>query len=282
MSEDAPSLEYMAAKQDSSTPEKLRKTAVNYRTALIAGCVVVVGVLVLWASAGLGWFGNHASTKAVADQLGGILITTGGLAILWDLRGRRDIIDEVLAKVELSSDLETTGLQRASMDWRVVPWNQLISEARQIDVFIAYGSTWLSNNISELRAFAENSKNKMRFFLPDPEDEAAMAVLAQRFDYTPEVIRSKIIESAQAVAKISSEGKADIRVWYRMGAPTFTCYRFDGTVVVTLYAHKLGRGLIPTFVMNKGTLGEFFEGDLDALESQGREVGRNVLLGEGS
>ena len=199
---------------------------------------------------------------------------------MWDLRGRRDMIDEVLARVELRSDLEVTGLQRASMDWRIVPWSELITEAKEIDVFIAYGSTWLSTNSTELATFAKQRRNKMQYILPDPEDETAMTVLAARFEYTPEVIKQKIYESARTVAKISRDGSADIRVRFRPGAPTFTCYRFDNTVVVTLYTHQVGRGAIPTLVLEGGTISEFFKNDIHGMKAQGREVGLNELLGE--
>lgn len=260
---------------------KLAETLTNLWTVLISIVVVVVGVVVLALSAGWGWLDKHESTQSVAEALGGILITTGGLAILWDLRGKRDIIREVLAKVEVSSDVEVTGIQRASMDWRVVPWSELIGQAKSVDVFIAYGSTWLSTYSTDLAEFAKHRGNRMRYILPDPDDSTAMAVLAERFDYTAEIIKSKIEESAQAVAKLSRDGSADIRVYYRRGAPTFTCYRFDDTVVVTMYQHKVARGAIPTIVMGpRGTFRDFFASDLEEIVSQSREVGRNELLGE--
>ena len=120
----------------------------------------------------------------------------------------------------------------------------------------------------------------MRYILPDPEDSVAMGVLAERYDYTPEIIKGKILESARTVAKLSRDGVGDIRVYYRRGAPTFTCYRFDETVVVTLYQHKVARGQIPTFVLGSGTFKDFFASDLTEIVSQSREVGRNELLGE--
>lgn len=264
----------------SSERTKLAETLTNLWTVLIATIVVVAGVIGLALAAGWGWLGRHTTMQSVVETLGGILITTGGLALLWDLRGKRDIIREVLAKVEVSSDVEVTGLQRASMDWRVVPWSDLIGSAKSVDVFISYGSTWLSTYTTELAEFAKQRGNKMRYILPDPDDATAMAVLAERYGYTSEIIRGKVEESARSVAKLSREGAADIRVYYRRGAPTFTCYRFGETVVVTMYQHKVGRGAIPTLVLGRGTFKDFFESDLAEVVSQSREVGSNDLLGE--
>lgn len=259
---------------------RLTEAVTNLWTAILALLVVLLGVLALVLAATADWISSDSAKQAVAEQLGGLLITTGGLAFLWELRGKRDIIREVLAKVEVSADVEATGLQRASMDWRVVPWSHLIANARSIDVFIAYGSTWLSTHSTELDVFAKQRRNKLRYILPDPDDQTAMDVLAERFDYTPEIIRSKIEESARAVAKLSRDGAADIRVYYRRGAPTFTCYRFDETVVVTLYQHRVARGAIPTMVLGAGSFNDFFASDLSEIVKQSREIGSNELLGD--
>lgn len=252
----------------------------TYRTTILAGGVVVLGMAVLWAITAIGWFDEHTTTKAFLEQLGGLLVTTGGLAILWDLWGRRDMVREVLARVNLASDIEATGIRRASMDWRDVPWKDLFKNARSVDVFISYGSTWLSTHSTELARFAKDRRNKMRYFLPDPADEVAMKVLAARYDYTEEMIVGKVIEAARTVAKLSRDGEADIRVRFRAGAPTFTCYRFDEVYVVTLYQHKVGRGEIPVLLLDKGTFSAFFAADLDAIEDQGREVAINELIGD--
>lgn len=223
---------------------RFAEAVTNYRTSLYAVGVALVGVLTLWVITDVDWFAGHSTSKAVLEQLGGLLVTTGGL-----------------------------------MDWRMLPWTTLIRGAREIDVHLAYGSTWLNTHSVELAEFAKNRRNKMRYFLPDPEDDLAMNVLAERFEYTPEIIRGKVVEAATTIAKLSRDGNADVRVWYRRGAPTFTCYRFDDTVVVTLYQHRVGRAAIPTFVISRGTFGSFFKGDLTAIEQQSHELALNDLLG---
>lgn len=255
------------------------ESTTNSRTWFYATLVVLVGVILLWFATANDWLASRTPAKELTAQLGSLLVVTGGLAILWDLKGRRDLVDEVLAKAELRSDVATTGLKRASMDWRMVEWKNLIKSSREIDVFIAYGSTWLSTHSTELEAFAADRRNQLRYFLPDPDDESTMEMLAARFQYTPEILVSKVSEAARSVAQISRGGEADVRIWYRTGVPTFTCYRFDDTVVVTLYSHKLGRGMIPTLVLDRGTFADFFREEFSAVHSQSREVALNELLG---
>ncbi len=268
----------MATKEDE--PSRTAELLTTYRTVIVGLLIVGAGLLALWATSVADWLQGRSGLQALVEQLAGLLITTGGLALLWDLRGKRDIMREVFAKVGLQADVQAAGLQRASMDWRVVPWTELIQGARQIDVFIAYGSTWLSTNHTDLVAFAKKRGNKLRYILPDPEDDVAMTVLAERFDYTTDIIKGKVYEAARGVAKLARDGNADVRVRFRKGAPTFTCYRFDNKIVVTLYQHKVGRGEVPTFVIDSGTFKSFFEGDLQGIVAQAREVGIKELLGE--
>ncbi len=258
---------------------KLTEKVTTYKTSLIAGGIAVVGLALLAVTSLVGWFGRHASTSALVNSLGGLLFTTGGLAVLWDLRGKRDLIREVLAKAKIPGDVQSAGLTRVTMDWLSIPWDEWFKTARSVDVFIAYGSSWRKFQWERLQDFTSKKRNKLRLYLPDPNDEATMKVLAQRFDYTVEKIKENVLEMAQEIAKLSGPNSADIRIYYRAGDPTFTCYRFDEVILVTLYSHKRERGNVPSFVVGPGTFHEFFTKDLEAIHRQSTAVSLEQLLG---
>jgi hypothetical protein len=251
----------------------------TYSTLLIAGAVAAVGVGLLALPAFVSWFDNHTSTTALVASLGGLLFTTGGLAALWDLRGKRDLIDEVLAKVRVSTEVQASGITKVTMDWLDIPWEDWFNNAKEVDVFISYGSSWRKVHAEKLQDFASKKRNKLRIYLPDPEDEPTMRVLAQRYDYTVEKIKMNIHEMAEEVAKLSGPSSADIRIYYRAGDPTFTCYRFDDLILVTLYSHKRERGNIPSFVIEGGSFHEFFTKDLQAIHKQSAAVSLESLKG---
>src|SRR5665811_1784078 len=121
--------------------QSLRVKLTTYKTAGYALVGVVVGVFLLFAS-NLASFDTHPALKTTVNQLGALLITAGGLGILWDLRGKRVIMDEVLEKTKTAADVSAAGLDRVTMDWLDVPWGDLFADARQITVFISYGSSW--------------------------------------------------------------------------------------------------------------------------------------------
>jgi hypothetical protein len=52
----------------------------TYKTALVALLVVIAGIGLMWLS--ISWLDPYRELQALTSQLGGLLITTGGLAIL--------------------------------------------------------------------------------------------------------------------------------------------------------------------------------------------------------
>jgi hypothetical protein len=255
----------------------LSERLVTYKTAGYALLVVLGGAVLLWWS-NVAWSDDTKAWQATVNQLGGLLIATGGLAILWDLRGKRDFMDEVLEKAKLASDVSAAGIARVTMKWMDIPWDELFSTAREIEVFISYGSSWRKLHWAKIEEFATDARNSLKLYLPDPDDLHTMTVLAQRYDYTPEKVKMSIIETAQEFAKLNESSKADIRIYYRSGDPTYTSYRFDDKILVTLYSHKRRRGDVPAIMVSKGTFGEFFMSDLESIRNQSQSLSLTALV----
>jgi hypothetical protein len=158
------------------------------------------------------------------------------------------------------------------MKWLDVPWDNLFKSSKHVSVFISYGSSWRKVHWSKIEEFAKDKGHSLRLFLPDPFDDPTMRVLAQRYDSTPQKIRDNVVETAQEFAKLKPLRAADIRIYYRAGDPTYTCYHFDDKVLVTLYANRRRRGDVPTLLLGQGTFRDFFKEDLVAIENQSRSV----------
>lgn len=261
-----------------SKPSLIEKV-VTYKTAGWALLVVVAGFVCLWAS-NAHWFDTRPVREATLNQLGGLLVTTGGLGVLWDLRGKRDMMDEILEKVRVSSDVRAAGFDRATMEWMDVPWADLLRSAKEVEVFISRGRSWRTNNWTELQAFAARDGRKLKLYLPNPLHEPTVKILAMRYASTPEKERDEILDTAREIAKLGKGSAADIRIYYRDGDPTYTCYKFDSQVIVSLYANRRDRGKIPVMVFTDGTFHDFFVEDLTAIRDQSVEVAQQDLLAE--
>lgn len=257
----------------------VRAKLTTYKTVVYGALILGSGFCLMWLS-NISWFAKHSALQATIKQLGGLLITIGGLLILWDLRGKRDMMEEVLEKVRIASDVSAAGIDRVTMKYLDdIDWDDLFRNARQISVFISYGSSWRKFNWTKLENFAANKGNRLRLFLPDPDDKLTMSVLAKRYDYTLDKVRAAVHEAAEEFAKLGKSSRADIRIYYRAGGPTFACHYFDDKVLVTFYSNKRARGEVPTILLGQGTLCDFFMQELGAIENQSRSVPLDDLVG---
>ena len=75
---------------------KIVRTVHTYGTVIIAVVVVFIGVALLYASGSPSFEHNQPSLQTLIRELGALLVVTGGITVLWDLKGRRDFADEVL------------------------------------------------------------------------------------------------------------------------------------------------------------------------------------------
>jgi len=262
----------------------VRAKLTTYKTVVYGLLIAVAGFGAMWLS-NISWFAKHSALQTTVNQLGGLLIITGGLAILWDLRGKRGIMDEVLEKTRIASDVSAAGIELATMKWLDPPWDDLFRNARKISVFISYGSSWRKFHWTKLQAFIANRGNSFRLFLPDPDDDPTMEVLAKRYDSTPDKIRVAVRETAEEFAKLQASSGGNIRIYYRPGDPTYTCYHFDDKTLVTLYSNKRARGDVPTLLVGQGTFRDFFTQDLmrPASDRRGGRLGweRSLRLAAG-
>lgn len=254
----------------------------TYSTVVIALALVLAGAVLLYLS-GLAFLRDQPTWQVFIRELGSLLVVTGGITLFWDLKERRNFANEVLAQAQVGADIRASGLRRLSTHYlEDVEWSDLFQGAREVEIFVSYGATWRGVHWTKLKEHCRRPGNKLRVYLPDPEDEAAVAVLAQRYAYTSEGMKQRIEQAAYDFARLRHEdGASDIRIYYRRGDPAFACYRFDGQIVVTLYSHTRSRADVPTMLVGQGTLYDFFARELEAIRDQSEEVpGQQLMEGK--
>ncbi len=173
----------------------------------------------------------------------------------------------------LARDFEPAGLLRIGSTYLgELEWKQLFAEVTELDIVVAYGQTWRNMHARELAQVAARPNSRIRVFLADPDDELTVAVLADRFDATPDELRSRITATRRAYEALSRSGHSHIQVYYRPGDRVFSFYRFDDIAVVGLYSHSRARGAaVPVFVCARpGELFEFIQDELAVILDQSR------------
>lgn len=245
---------------------------VTTRSAIALGLIfVIVGGLLLWWSGTSHWKSNEP-VQAFLGQLGGLVLATGLLAVAWDLFGRRAFADEVLAKAGLSADVVRAGIVRVTNQYLAeVEWAPLFRDVDKLDIVVAYGATWRNTHRASLQQVAQRAGARIRVFLPDPDDNRTVEVLADRFNTQPADLITKINEAIRDFRSLAVPAGATVEVWLRAGDAVFSCYRFDSNAVLTLYSHgRERRTQVPTLVMRGGELFDFIYNELTAIAAQSR------------
>lgn len=244
------------------------------QTMIVSLVTFGAGFAMLIVAGTVDWFKVHPGLQAVLNNLGSALIISLGLAVLWELFGRRAFTREIMETARLGTDIEAAGLLRIGANYLKDPdWEDLFERVQKLDVFFAYGRTWRNTNHSLLEKLAARQDARIRVFLPDPDDSETVRVLADRFGMETNVLSTIIREAHDDFSGLRKPGGAEIQVNYRKGDSLFSCYRFDRVAVVTLYSHRRERTQVPTLICREGgTLYEFVRSEFKALIEQVEEA----------
>ncbi len=263
-----------------TTPD-LHVERTNLWTVIVATAIAILGVLLLFA-ANWQWLASYPGIQAVVRELGGLLVASVALSILWELVAKRAFLAELMAKAKLGEDVRTAGLISIPKDfYRDIDWSYLFRNVEKLDVFIAYGGTWRGANRASILALAERPGAQVRIVLPDPDNDAIVSELARRFYKSNEAIRTRILEATDDFIGIFNNPPktvADFSLWYTPTTPLFSLYRFDSISIITLHTHRSGRWNIPVFMVEKGgSIYEFIEQEFEAFVDGQHRFARQIF-----
>ncbi|MFG2018943.1 hypothetical protein [Actinomadura geliboluensis] len=213
------------------------------------------------------WSG-HKGIQAFVNGVGGALIGAVALGILWELVGKRALVDEMHEKFEMSADVKTAGLVGIGTNYVADPdWDSYFAGVSKLDIFVAYGQTWRNQHLTQLREVARRPDARIHVYLPDPEDATELKALARKFGSDLSSLRQKIEETRAAFQELAQPGGAEVTVYYRPPYSVFSFYRFDSTAVITLYSHSRRRQPgVPTLICKAGgSLFQFVYDEISAL-----------------
>jgi len=238
------------------------------KTVVGAGMVFLLGLACLYLG-GLGFkfWSTHQGIQALVDNMGAVLVISVGLAMLWELVGKRAFAREVLENARVTIDVEKSGIRKIGVDYISEPeWDELFDGVHELDIFVAYGRTWHNLQLNRLKVLAKRKGARIRVFIADPEDEQTVTVLSYRFSMAPEELRRRIEQTRVDYESLRERGGASIEVFYYPGDRLFAFYRFDETAIITIYQHRPERAeLIPTLTFRSG--GSFYDFIVSELKS---------------
>ncbi len=196
-------------------------------------------------------------------SLGGLLVASATLSLVWELVGKRRFAQEVLAAAGVADDVRRAGLRAISDDYLdVAAWPELFRNATEIDLLVSWGATWRRRYERQWIEWIERPKVRLRVLLPDAEDADLLRHLAQRFDKELSYVHQRIEETAGFYRGLmtSAGQNTTVEVRHIRRAPVWGYYRMGATVVATLYPSALASAPgVPAMVFeDRGQTGQFF------------------------
>lgn len=249
-------------------------------TILGAVGAALLGCLLLFVSSLRIW-GTQSPWQSLVANLGGLLVASVAIAVLWELAGKRAFVDEIMSKARLSHDLLSAGLMGITEDFnKGIDWDRLFAESDKVDLFFAYARSWRNTHSVQLQALGRRSDARIRIILPDPDDEVTVADLAPKFGYEVSQLRELILEASKAFQQIrptSGQRCSSVSLWYLKASPLYTMYRFGRKSILVFYSHRRELVPVPALICEQGgTLFDFASQDFHAMINAGSGLTRLV------
>jgi len=261
----------------------LRELANDQAFSLTAIALVIVGGVILALAQVAPWWIGRDWEHALLEQVGSIIIAAMGLALIWDWRGRRALAGEVFDMARTAASLRDSGLTGYSHNYLGEDWSEFFLGARNIDIFLVYGTTWRASHHHHLVEALMSKSTDIRVILGSTSmDKPYLQVLAESFSDTEEKLLGRVNEAIKDYQDIASGAKGRLRIYTWEGDHMFSGYRFDHKVILTLYSHTRRRQSVPTFSCVSGPLYNFVNDEIETIVNLSNVVFDTEATGGGS
>lgn len=253
----------------------------NLRTILISILIGQFGVLLIIIAVNTDWLISHPGLQTPIRELGGILVATVTVALLWELYAKRAFLGELMVAAKIAEDVRAARLLNITSDFvRGVHWDEFFRKTNRLTIFFSYGNPWKDYG-EELHHLATRHNTQVQLMLPNPTDEKVVSELAHRFGQTSEEVKQGILRTERDFKELFDidESSTQFSIWYLSFAPVFSYYIFDDVVVLTLYKHRKGRvHTIPAFVFERGgSLYDFINEEHKAIINESNQLAKQVF-----
>ena len=195
---------------------KRSRRAIFWKMFTFSLLVLLLGIgFMYWGEQEEVWKG-HALWRAVVREIGAMFFTTVAIALVWELAGRHDLVDEVFEIAGISEELKRSGITQATLEpHRKVNWEECFAGTRKLDVLLGWDYSIPEALGSRIGDLAVKNETEIRLLLPKPSSSEALVGLRKNYDRS-----------------VFSHTKADVRV--ADFSPKHSYYIFDRFSVIVL------------------------------------------------
>lgn len=138
--------------------------------------------------------------------------------------------------------------------------------AKEITTSFIHSRRWRETNLLNINRFFKWDDVCWNVILPNLSDELLVKHLKLHFQ-DGDTLKSKILDAYIFFASYQKKYPRKVKIYLYNLYPTYSFYKFDDTLVVSLYPLTDNRRPTPTFQFNMRTnYAEFFQQDIDIIK----------------
>lgn len=193
-----------------------------------------------------------------------------GINLLWELYSKRNFADEILEKVNLSTDIKDSGIIKIYRNFQEVSqdeWSDLLKvNIKFAKLFFSSSTLWMRSNLKNLETL--NSKKKsIEVYMPNFNNQELLKALALKDNEKENIIKDKIEKTYESFLKLQkNNSKLIIKLVDEI--PIMTFYMNEEKIIIATYSLISKNEDVPTFLAKKdGFLYEFANKEIEHLKS---------------
>lgn len=215
---------------------KIRKVLPYWLVGLV---LLLAGIILIFYSEKI----ENEIWKSGIEKLATAITITGIFSLINNLFLSFNLIEIILEKIKLNTDINDSGLIRVFNRFNKINFlDYFDKEIDEIDIAHTYGRTWTRQYEDELKNQVQNNDTKIRVVLQNP-DSKFVSGLASHYGTTPDALK-KMIEGTIHIWKEirnSVSKKSNIELYLADMLPSYSHYRFDDAIITIVNPKSKGK-----------------------------------------
>lgn len=156
-------------------------------------------------------------------------------------------------------------------------FSELFSDSSTLITSFIHSRKWRESNNDLIQDYMQRKDTKWKVILPDVSNQTLMTVIKEHFD-DGKTMKSKIIDVYDYFYRLMDRFGDRIEVYLHSFYPSYSFYKFDDKIIVSLYPLTDERKPTPTFLIDiNNDVSDFFTRDIESIISKSRKTDLNEL-----
>lgn len=209
-----------------------------------------------------------------------------GVSMFWELISKRAFSDEILSKINISSNIEKSGLIQVEQDFRSIELEKYIEKSTTCKMVVLFGTNIFGDknnekvfpNLTELSVVVSDRDNKT--LINDLEKRFKSYDKLDRYD-TKKILNRLDDTETKLKSFANSDKKCKVN-YYKNDAPILcSYYLFDYYAIMSTFSHqKKGAPVFGIVCKKGGHLYNYIEAEVDTIINHAREYKNPIILGD--